>query len=557
MTRKKDSPARPWERSNASRRVLTRDPEWASTALSALIGSCHSKQADAVEDPARFLSLLCPRGSGKTTAALAKLLRRMMRRKKARCLFLALTKESAARIVWEEAKTTLENLGVDFTVTEAKKIIRLTKNGSTLELGGCDDLAEIDKYRGVTFHAVVIDEGASHPAKLLEVLIDEVLAPRLDGWLMLIGTAGNILGGPFYHATRPGSNLHRPYAERTDAKWEGVVRKWSSHYWTLADGAEEVEAIARLWEEAQRTKDVEGWSDTHPKWKREYLAQWAADDTDMVYQYRAVVDAEIAKRTGLKVGQQWNRWSPNKSGPMQIADLPDDLGDWHHVYAFDKGLAGAFAVCVFAFSAKDPRRRKYHRYNFESPTVMTARALASLFLGTREGSKVEPRLTAPWGGLVAVTGWPDRFVGDADENFLKELLDVYGIEARKADRRQDAKVTGINEVNGDFYDGRILVMEGSPLEEQLTNLQWKRDEHGVVAENKADPNHSTDCLVAARKEVDRLFESGAIETPTRAPDPRDRAARDPDEDVMAPGWVAAEDTEWSTWSGSDTSWGDE
>jgi hypothetical protein len=568
MTRKKASPARPWERAKVARRVLTRDPEWAATAITALVESCHAKQADAVEDPGRFISLLCPRGTGKTTAAQAKLLRRMMRKKRARCLFIALTKESAARIVWdgpEGIKSTLENLGVEFTVSETKKTLRLTKNGSTLELGGVDDLHEIEKYRGVTFHAVVIDEGASHNPKLLDKLIDEILAPRLDGWLMLIGTAGHILSGPFYHATRPSSPLHRPYAERDDAKWRDVPRKWSSHYWTLEDGAAEVEEIARAWAEAQRTKVTEGWPDNHPKWKREYLAIWAADDTDMVYTYRVVVDEQMAKERGLKLGEPWNQWEPKTAGPMQLAVLPADVGDWHYVVAFDKGLAGAFAVDAFAFSAKDPRRQMRHVYGFESPVVMTCRALACQLLGTKDGSAIEPRTAdRPAGLFGAIGGWPSGVVGDADEVFLKELADVYGVAARKADRREDQKVTGIAEVNGDLFDGRILVLKGSKLDEQLTNLQWKRDENGAVREDKGQPNHSADNLVNARKVMVRLFETGAVEAPPAPTDPRSpRGQAERTEDARDGGWEAipahlesANDGDWSDFGGYGSSWGD-
>jgi hypothetical protein len=294
---------------------------------------------------------------------------------------------------------------------------------------------------------------------------------------------------------------------------------------------------------------------------REYRAQWAADDTDMVYWYRSHVDAEMARERGLTAGAPWNQWDPRKTGPVQLAELPADVGgDWHYVYAFDKGLANAFAVNVFAFSPKDDRRRTFHVYGFEAPTIVTARGLASLFLGTRDDKPDQPRDASRPGGLFGATGWPAGIVGDIDEAFLKELIDVYGVGAKKAEKKEEAKATAIEEVNGELHDGRILVLKGSRLEEQLTSLQWKRDEFGAVHEDKGQANHSTDTLVYARKVIVRLFETGAVAADSPgAPTERGARAAAPREDEdggLGAGWVSAEDTEWSEASWSGSAWGD-
>jgi hypothetical protein len=324
-----------------------------------------------------------------------------------------------------------------------------------------------------------------------------VLAPRLgehDGWIALTGTPGHELRGMFYDATRPGSADHRPFVDRDLDVFEDWLG-WSSHHWTLEDGAPYVEAMAKLWAEALIQKKRKGWSDTHPIWLREYRAQWAADDTDNVFRYRPHDEA----------GAPFNQWDPERVGPFKIAKLPEDRDDWQHVVIFDKGFTDEFAINAFAFSPTDPTRTIYHRYGFEQPAFY-ARRFAELMLGD-ELKTDEP------GGLIGALGeWPSAIAGDADEAFITELANVYGLTAVKVKKANDYKFGAIELTNGDLVDGRIKVLKGSALETQITELQWVADEYGALRENKAQANHSTDCLIYGRKAIATLFESGAVDT---------------------------------------------
>lgn len=524
MTKRKTSRAAPWSREKSSRRVLTRVESWADSYITTLVGACHPKQRAAAEDPALRVSLLCPGRAGKTTAAEVRLLTTMLRKPRARCLFIAVTKEQASDISWEKFKDIFDKLGVEATFHEARKTIRIVRNGSTLFLRGADDKKEIGKLRGIPFDGVVIDEAASHPAKLLDDLIDRVLAARMgerSGWIMMIGTPGHILAGPFYDATRPGGPTHRPYADRDLPKWKGVDREWSSHHWTLEYAAQFVPAAKRSWEAALALKKLKGWLDTNPVWMREFLGLWAADDTDMMFKYRPH-DAE---------GAPLNQWVPDTVGPMKVAKLPADLGDdWLWVLIFDKGFTDNFAVNAFAFSPTDVRRRIFHVYGFEAPG-MYVRRLACLLLGSREDDPELPRDADDPQGLIGALGWPAAAVGDVDQGFLDELRNVYGVAAAKADKNAASKATTIEEVNGDLAERRIFVLKDSELEQQLGTLQWVEDEFGAVKENKNQANHSADCLVYARRVISPLFEVGEAPPPPppkkTAPGARPRGPAEP------------------------------
>jgi hypothetical protein len=144
---------------------------------------------------------------------------------------------------------------------------------------------------------------------------------------------------------------------------------------------------------------------------------------------------------------------------------------------------------------------------------MYAKLIAELLLGEEQVAAFLATGTFPAkpGGVFGVLGeWPDGLVMDGSETLIAELANNYGIRFVKADRKPDAKVAGIEIVNGDLVDGRIKLIKDSPLEKQIRVLQWKEDDFGQKREDKAQANHSTDCLIYGRKLIAGLFESGSV-----------------------------------------------
>jgi hypothetical protein len=514
VTAASDNPQRPWQQRNDARRVLSPDEQWASALAEKVLAACHPWQRQAVEDPARRISLLVGRGGGKTTSMRARGVTKLARIQRGRILYFATTRDQAVELNWEPLKDLIEKAGErdNFEFTESKLTCRCKRTGARYKMVGADDKQEIEKYRGQPFDEVQIDEGASHSPELLERLLFRIIGPRLgerDGRIVVAGTPGHILRGPFYDATRPGSELHRRYAER-DA-YPGWA-KWSSHAWTLklvaeqADAAQRYRAQVALWREALIEKDANGWSDDHPVWRREYLGEWAADDQENIFKYRPHVD-----------GKPWNQWDPQRVGPMKIAKLPEQFNDYVYGYGIDLGAKDPFALNIGAMSPSDPTRTLYHVYGFEQ-RAMYARAIAELLVGQDAVAQVQrgDGLPDTLGGLFGATGWPNAIVADLaglGEAMILELAEVYGIQIKAAQKKD--KFGAFEITNGDLVDGKVKILKDSLLEQQMMSLQWKADEFGAMKEDKAQANHSTDSWVYLRTELSPLLTGQA--SPPAAP----------------------------------------
>lgn len=530
----------PWQSSKAITRAASTaglDAQWVAKNCAKLLDGCHPKQRSFVEDPHRRVSALVGRRGGKTTGQRARFLLRMFRTPRAQCVYIALTRPSAEELMWGPLKDVCERLGlrvgIDVSFNETKLKMTLLRNGSTLRIVGADDKKEIEKLRGHKFHEVAIDEAASFSARLLENLIDRVIGPALGdykGCLVMFGTPGHILDGPFYEATRPGSPSHRRYEDRELPEYARWL-SWSSHQWTLLDGAPYVPAMASAWEEALIEKEAKGWSDTHPVWCREWLGRWAADATENVYKYRAHLDD----------GAAWNQWDPKRVGPMQVAELPPGFSDWCFGFGMDMGHGDPFALEAFAFSPSDTSRTLYHVFEFQR-REMYARLIADLLLG-EERDHDRPA------GVIGALGWPIGMVADLaglGDSVLDELRMVYGITIKGAEKGYKYKFPAIELFNGDLIDGRVKILKGSILETQMLNLQWRADEYGALTENKTQANDASDAAIYCRLLVAHLFDAGKVAAPppvktvqsqhrTEPEEPDDRQGREDFSALLADG----------------------
>jgi hypothetical protein len=522
-----------------------------ATVESRIRVSTHPRQRDFIFDPARWLSLLCGRGAGKTFAVLCRMVLAMLAGdrktgKGANCLYIAKNREQARGIVWNDLKEIIHRLGFEALAKfdEVRSEMSLC-NGSWIKLAGFDERDEIEKHRGKTWHAVAIDEAGSARTDLLARLVDDVIGWRLVGWLVLLGTPGYLLDGTFYEVSRPDSPLHRPYAQR-DQDWpEGWL--WSSHAWSQKDGADAgIGAIAELWRIQLEDKAKKGYSDSNPKWLREGMGQWAKDDSTSVYVYRAYDDN----------GAEFNQWTPTiaATDSTRWARLPPgwDPKTWGYALVMDIGWKDAFALEAFAYSYADPSRTCWQIgeiYLTKQPT----KAVATMLIG--EGLDVGKP-----GGIIGELGWPDFMVADADgqgDRFVEDMKLDYGILIKAVDKHPKYKDPAIEIVNADMFEGRFKIMRDSHLAKELVGLQWVIDpENGKRRENPKQPNHATDALLYFRVSVSALLPAFATAQPKatesatasphvsrRAPSPKDQ------EDGWSSdveGWTAADDMEGAT-----------
>lgn len=528
------SRAAPHSRVKAERRVLSPNEAWATAIRERILADCHPWQRDAVLDPSRRVSMLVGRGGAKTTTMRARAALKLTSIRRADLLYLAVTKDHARELQWEPLQEMNEHYGLELRFLKSEMTATCKRTGGRYILDGMETDQDLEPYRGKSRHEAQIDEAASHNKDRLKLALTAILGPRLGdkkGCIVIGGTPGHDLDGEFYDATRPGATRHAPYADRNKESYKPAY--WSSHTWSMKQvyelprAADLYPALVALWEEALIEKAAQGWSDENPMWMREYLGLWSADHTGRVFKYFPTKD-----------GQPWNQWNPFGEVKLEgiqalegaIAQLHGmGLRDLHFVVPGDMGHTDHFALNVLAFSPTDPLRRIWHVYWFERPG-MYARPIAELVAGPESIARIlrsEP--LEPLGGIMGITGWPDGSVLDADGSTIDELKNVYGLAFKKADREARAKRGAIELVNGDLFDGRIKVLKGSPLEDQLIQLKWREDQFGQVKEDPRQANHSTDTLVYGRKMIANLFEAGVVAQEAKSPASGTRTVREPDE----------------------------
>jgi hypothetical protein len=417
-----------------------------------------------IADPYRYKTLLCPRRAGKTHSAQAYLLDRCLRQPGASCVFITMTKGTAKRIIWGGLKALNDELelGAAFHNTE---LIMTLPDGGRIALGGAETSADIDKFRGVPFDLIVLDECKSFPAGLLQELVEEVLTPCLSdrlGTLVMMGTPGAILQGPFFAATGPESQVvrhegerrcvtGRPYSQRTDPRWYGVDFMWSQHSWGVADNI----AMPHIWADVLEAKRYRGWADDHPTWLREYIGQWVANDGALVYRY----------------DEARNGWTP-RSGSSVLA-RPDELPvdhEWRFIAGMDLGFDDDFSLQVAAYS--DTCADFYHVYDYAEPGL-TVPAIAEKI---RDAMEI-------YGEFEAMVG--DR--GGLGKTILATLDEQYGLHVEPAEKQE--KRDHIELLNADLASGQCKIIAGSGLAMEMQMLQW--DER-TGREDKDTPNHRAD-----------------------------------------------------------------
>jgi hypothetical protein len=531
--------AKPHSRKKAAARdalAMSPDEEWADDLSERMLGDCHPFQRDAVLDPSTRVSILVGRGGGKTTAKRVRAVRKISRIRRARVAYVATSRPEAERLNWEPLKELIEQLGESdhFEFTESKMICRCKKTGGEVQFFGADDKREINKLRGQPFDEFQVDETASHDVLLLENMLDRAVGPRLGerhGCIVLGGTPGHVLRGRFYEATRNGSELHRAYRQRFEPDYADWIN-WSSHAWNmldvlaLPDAERKYQALALNWQEALVEKKRQGWSDDNPIWQREYLGRWAADNTTSMYAYAA-----------HKEGRLFNRWEPFGARKLEglpmlkaaIAALPRDMGDPMFGYGIDLGSRDPFALNIKAFSPTDPQRRFFHVFSFEKRR-MYANEIAKLLIGEEAvATAMRGGVYSDLGGLFGVTGWPAAIVADLaglGETLIDELANVYGIRIKAAEKK--GKFGAIEVYNGHLVDGRMYILADTPLEQQLSMLQWKPDEYGQPKEDKAAANHSADSATYIITEIGTMF-SGSMDEKKKpdASQPQSKQAKPP------------------------------
>ncbi len=236
----------------------------ASFDLSAL---CFKEQLEFILDTNPWVIADCSRRAGKSLACAMDLTNTCLRNKGINCLYITLTRGTAKRLVWKELinLNTIHDLGGNPNIAE----LTITyPNGSMVYLAGCSTASEVEKFRGMAFKLIYIDEVQSFKP-FIEDLIDDVLSASLmdyAGSLKLIGTPAPLKRGYFWETLNSGT--------------------FSRHKWTFFQNPHIALKSGKSHEEMlNRELKRRGVTIDDPTIRREYFGEWVDDVNALVSKY--------------------------------------------------------------------------------------------------------------------------------------------------------------------------------------------------------------------------------------------------------------------------------
>lgn len=489
------------------------DPETYRRKAQVILDQLLPMQRALAEDWHKRLCLLTPGKNGKTFTVRGRLVRKALTMRQANLLYIGLSLPAAKRDMWRgksSIRYLCELLGlkvgtpeqaddpsVEVVISAQDLTAYFTKTQSIIRVGGADNMDAIEKWRGGEgYDEVWLDEAKSHGKELLEVLIEDILEPRInwkDGVLGLCGTPGSILEGHFYEITREGSEKSTPFGQPN-----ADPLQFSAHRWSLEQNTIRLEGqTTSVWDRALALKKTKGWTDRNAKWRREYLGQWCADFTSHVYKFQKHDET----------GKPWNIWTPlakttaNPFGLFSKVKVGEQWQPivWHFGIGMDMGENDLFALEVFAFSDQLPG----HFYQVHE-VVKRFRDMDEP--GAKPFSRVDfigQALKAVLAMTQCYEDYPTVLVSDMahmGEAILAEVLIKFGIKVAKAKKQDKAGCIGL--VNDDLVDGRMKLLDESVLVKQMVSLQYE-DEQGKK-EKPGQPNDACDATVYFRGEVVRF-----------------------------------------------------
>lgn len=425
------------------------------------------QQLDLIRDPARFKVGLCTRRAGKSTTAIRYMLVLALEHDGSNIQYIALTGKKARKEIWPDLKRVCRAYDVPALFNEVTLTCRI--GNSTINLDGCDNAGDVEKYRGSDggYDLVIIDESKSYEPNMFRELVYDVIGPALAdrmGALLIIGTPGRTLAGPFYeitnvHATtiskKDDSILHatsRPYAERDDSTWQGVDFEWSFHRWYTKDNV----AKPHIWLEQLATKKRNQWTDEDPVWRREYQGEWVADDTGYVYRY----------------AQGRNDWHVDEQSANEWG-LPADH-EWRLLLGCDLGYDDDFAIVVCAWSETSPDF--YFIDEFSRAGLVPDQWVEKI-----------KEFQEKYGSFDVMVG--DR--GALGKAILANMEQRDGLTIEPADKHEKRDYQEL--LNSDLLSGRAKVKKGMKLARQMASLQWKPD--GKTEDKESSPKDLCDAAL--------------------------------------------------------------
>lgn len=394
---------------------------------------CFDKQIDFIRDPAKRKVACNSRRSGKTFACASDMLDCARHNPGINCLYITLSRLNAKRIIWKDLVRLNEVYFLD-GVPNLSELTLTLPNRSTIYLAGAHDQAEIEKFRGMAFKLVYIDEAQSFKS-YLENLVNDVLSASLydyNGTLNMIGTPGAVCAGAFFDA------CHN----------KGAMRGFKPFQWTIFDNPHiEKKSGKKVKDLIEEELSRKGLTEDDPSVARETFGKWVEDQNALVYKF------------------------------SEAKNLYEELPavQFNYAIGIDLGWDDADAIVVWAYSRDLPYVYLVEEWKKSKQTVSDLAETVKAF-----------QVKYPQAKMVIDTG-------GLGKKITEELVRRHGLAIEAADKAR--KLEFIELMNDDFRTGKIKVpTRQMEIKEEWRILQWDREKERPVEDERFD-NHLADAAL--------------------------------------------------------------
>lgn len=449
---------------------------------------CFPEQRAFVEDDSPFVGGLCGRRGGKSDGAILKALRAAQRNPGAIIPYIALSRPHAKRIAWPKLLAWDRRLNLGAKFNHAELTMTFPRTGSQIVLGGANDEAEIERYRGGAYPLVVIDEAQAFRSFLPSFIVQILMPAMLDynGQIAIIGTPNPHCYGFFHDATNPAGerSLGIEIPDFRVHRWTGFDNPNLDRDYREGRADDPDAAKARAGAAIHALSKAAGLTPDHPVFRREWLAEWVKDSTGLVYQVQ----------------------------PFNVVHEmpdPDEVDDLRYVLGMDVGFVDATAFVVMAYSIAAGSSWVLESYQ---QTEMLPSQQAAEVMRLSERYDFESVVIDPGGG---------------GKGLVEELAQRHGVPAKVAQKRE--KVPAIETLNGDLRANTLRIY-GPGNEELLHDLsqlkwdyarlerkggaQWKLRPVTHLAIDDRTPDHLADAFLYAHRECLHYLNEWRRDAPT-------------------------------------------
>lgn len=425
-------------------------PEFKASVIAQLKADLFKKQRTVLQDKSPLLSLCCSRRAGKSELA-ARMIAIALTESGHNdvVLFCAQTLQRARQIMWPILEKMNTDMGLGWTMSAHIGQV-VTRDGAMLMLLGVTDNQSIEKVRGSRYRLAFVDESSTFEHLLERLVVDCLLPGTLDftprGKIVLAGTPGYSRVGYWWQVAT------------------GLKKGWSHHAWTLFDNP----MIENIEEKLKQVREEEGLSEEDPKYKREFLGLWTADESVLVY-------VATEARNTVKV-------LPNAPANLSLEQWIRD--EWLVTCALDVGFTDK---CAVAAIGSPPGSTDVYVLETFSQAKLRADEQALKLKEFRDKYRAQRT-------VIDVGGQGKLVHGEFNQRYGK-MAGGAAMPAKKMN-----KVEAIGLFNTDMRLGRIkaLMPSAGDVYSEWCNLPWADDARTKV--HPAYDNHASDaCLYAWRE----------------------------------------------------------